>query len=62
MILAKKEEILMNKFKVTQDNIDQYIEEWRDSKRSLSVPNYLGMSREEYKTWMETNITVSKAI
>lgn len=45
----------MNKNKATKETIDDLISEWHDSETTLSLHEYLGLSVEEYATWVNTS-------
>jgi hypothetical protein len=36
------------------DNIDDYIDEWHESDSTLSLSEYLGLSEDEYKSFLKT--------
>lgn len=35
------------------DNIDNKIDEWHDSKSQLTLPEYLGITKEQYEKWVQ---------
>ena len=35
------------------DEVDDYVDKWYDMDSSLSLPEFLGMSRQEYALWVE---------
>lgn len=36
------------------EEIDDYIDKWHDGESDLPLHTYLGMSRDEYGTWLES--------
>lgn len=43
----------MRQINVTEENIDQYIEEWHNSSTDLELHEYLGLTWEQYARWVE---------
>ena len=38
---------------VRSDDIDDFVKEWHESKSELSIHEFLGMTEDEYKLWVE---------
>lgn len=45
--------------KVTNDNIDDLLEEWHNSNSQLSIIEYLGLTFKQYGHWVETGILIT---
>lgn len=43
--------VLMMEGRVSPDEIDDFIEAWHEGDEGSSLPEYLGMTREEYRLW-----------
>lgn len=41
--------------KVTLDDIDDYIDSWHDGDSKLTLHEYLGLTWEQYKKYVEVN-------
>lgn len=41
--------------KITEENIDDYLEKWHNSSSDLEVHEYLGLTIEQYARWVETS-------
>lgn len=48
-------ELYKNK-QITENEIDDYIEEWHNNDSEDTIYEYLGMTESEYALWIEDNI------
>lgn len=46
---------LYKKGKVGPNDIDDYISEWHNNDSTESLHDFLGLTREEYSQWVQTN-------
>lgn len=44
------------------EEIDQAVSEWHDSTTQMSLSEWLGMTMEEYKIWVETPLRLEEII
>jgi beta-lactam-binding protein with PASTA domain len=42
-------------YDMTEENVDFYVSKWHNGKSKLELHEYLGLSFEEYSTFVETN-------
>ncbi|EJY0885080.1 hypothetical protein OE987_003736 [Vibrio cholerae] len=47
---------------VLPDDIDDFVDEWHDSDSEVSLSEYLGMSSDEYESWMHAPDTLDSII
>lgn len=40
--------------KVMEEEIDDYVDLWHESETQLSLPDFLGMTEEQYQVWALT--------
>jgi len=40
--------------KATAESIDNFIDQWHEGNGSETLPDYLGMTEDEYALWVET--------
>ena len=45
----------MRKLKVTKENIHDLIEQWHESDSKQELHEFLGLTFEQYKRWVETD-------
>ena len=45
--------------KVTNDNIDDLLEEWHNSDSKLPITEYLRLTFKQYGRWVETGILIT---
>ncbi|MBB1428228.1 hypothetical protein H5181_17440 [Shewanella sp. SG44-2] len=44
------------------DDVDDYVDDWHDSESDVTISEYLGMSSEEYESWVHAPETLNSII
>lgn len=52
----------MIKARAELKDIEDYIELWHNSNSMLGLPGFLGMTYEEYKTWVENGTKLKEIV